>query len=813
MQIRNSNKKLGKILSFLCLLALVFIFSPSYSYAYAPSDLGKSLFSFYDTYVLSPLSQIWGDIFFNLDNTTPPSAPLLNQGGEGGGNSTPKKPETSSPITYITNNYPNTVRGPQGIQGIQGIPGLQGIQGAQGLQGPQGPAGGSGEFIGRGAASGATDLANSLAQRVSTALLNVSGNGTIGGDLNVTGTITGSVSGSINPGFTAGSVIFQGASGLAQDNANFFYDSTNHRLGIGTTTPSSPLTLYGSNSSTNLVTGGGVFQSLVNTDQTNGNFDSLSYRLINSTGGEVTGTRISGVFTNHTAGSESADLAFLTRNSGTVTEKMRILSNGNVGIGTTSPSYALDITAPSDKQLQLNGTAGQYVSQYFSYNGALKGQLYYDNTNDVFALGSANSSTKTQILGPSGSVAMTLITGGKVGINTTNPAVKFHVVGDGTNTAAFMSGRVGIGTTTPTTTLTVQGSGGGAFQGLSLIEANNADALAIINSGSSNKAYSFYSSGNDLRFYEYDTGQTLGGTGADRFAIQAGGNVGIGITNPGSRLVVKGSTTDSTASALNVTDSSSNSKLFVRNDGNVGIGTANPAVKLSVNGANTANVESRIDMGGNGAFSAILGFASAGTDYGQLYFDNSNNNFVLYQKYTSGDLLLGTNSTTNMTIKNGGNVGIGTASPTNILSLGNTAAQKFWIENSVTDVVGRALTVAAGGTVAGTSVSNVTGGNLILQSGLGTGTGASTISFQTGTTLTTGTTLQTMSTKMTILGSGNVGIGTTAPASLLQLATTRFIDTSSLRMISTDSSGNPGTFAGTATGSLRINPAASSGLG
>ncbi|KKP88020.1 MAG: Lipoprotein [Candidatus Nomurabacteria bacterium GW2011_GWA2_35_80] len=55
------------------------------------------------------------------------------------------------------------------------------------------------------------------------------------------------------------------------------------------------------------------------------------------------------------------------------------------------------------------------------------------------------------------------------------------------------------------------------------------------------------------------------------------------------------------------------------------------------------------------------------------------------------------------------------------------------------------------------------------QAGLGTGTGASTISFQTGTTLTTGLTLQTMSTKMTILGNGNVGIGTTTPDKLLHV--------------------------------------------
>lgn len=42
--------------------------------------------------------------------------------------------------------------------------------------------------------------------------------------------------------FTQGSVVFAGASGVySQDNAQFFWDDTNHRLGIGTSTPSTTL--------------------------------------------------------------------------------------------------------------------------------------------------------------------------------------------------------------------------------------------------------------------------------------------------------------------------------------------------------------------------------------------------------------------------------------------------------------------------------------------------------------------------------------------------------------------------------------------
>ena len=67
------------------------------------------------------------------------------------------------------------------------------------------------------------------------------------------------------------------------------------------------------------------------------------------------------------------------------------------------------------------------------------------------------------------------------------------------------------------------------------------------------------------------------------------------------------------------------------------------------------------------------------------------------------------------------------------------------------------MNVAQGGT------ADLAGGNLILSAGVGKGTGASNISFLTGTTLTSGTTLQALSEKMTILGNGNVGIGTTSP--------------------------------------------------
>ena len=47
------------------------------------------------------------------------------------------------------------------------------------------------------------------------------------------------------PSLTAGSVLFSNGTTIAEDNANFFWDDTNNRLGIGTNTPAYPLQVNG----------------------------------------------------------------------------------------------------------------------------------------------------------------------------------------------------------------------------------------------------------------------------------------------------------------------------------------------------------------------------------------------------------------------------------------------------------------------------------------------------------------------------------------------------------------------------------------
>lgn len=168
-----------------------------------------------------------------------------------------------------------------------------------------------------------------------TTLLGSGDLGTIGVGYGGTGTSTA---------FTAGSVVFAGTSGVySQDNANLFWDDTNNRLGISTTSPSSKLDIdAGSQIPIQTTTTQLTTQAFYCTDDTASGMNINYYKVGGSPAasdsvallrfyGEDSALnsqeygRITTLATDVTSGSEDSELRFSTVAAGTISSAMRLI--------------------------------------------------------------------------------------------------------------------------------------------------------------------------------------------------------------------------------------------------------------------------------------------------------------------------------------------------------------------------------------------------------------------------------------------------------------------------------------------------------
>jgi hypothetical protein len=139
-------------------------------------------------------------------------------------------------------------------------------------------------------------------------------------------------------------------------------------VGIGTTTPDCNLEIYGDTSSLKLTR-----------SKNNTNYGcSVDFALLNSANEKFTYGRVSGSIADNTNGSEDGLLSFQVGTNGSMgnnyqQEKMRILSNGNVGIGTSSPGAKLHVNG-GELRVTNADTAVARIALYGSSQGT--GQVF-----------------------------------------------------------------------------------------------------------------------------------------------------------------------------------------------------------------------------------------------------------------------------------------------------------------------------------------------------------------------------------------------------------------------------------------------------
>jgi hypothetical protein len=192
------------------------------------------------------------------------------------------------------------------------------------------------------------------------------GGGPVGGATNLT---------------TVGSVPYVSASGtLDQDAGQFVWDATNNRLGIGTATPSQKLEVAG----IGRFTGTGAFSVGDEAGAlriTSNNASLQPFGLFNATNG-YTGIRVGAISVGTTYASSDAPAAGM-------------IVQGNVGIGTTIPGYALDVSGT------INASAAYRISGNLLSDASrnLLIASIYDTglTNQLMTFGGASVTVKNGI--------------------------------------------------------------------------------------------------------------------------------------------------------------------------------------------------------------------------------------------------------------------------------------------------------------------------------------------------------------------------------------------------------------------------------
>lgn len=315
-----------------------------------------------------------------------------------------------------------------------------------------------------------------------------------------------------------------------------------------------------------------------------------------------------------------ASEAFIIRgekNDGTTRDHLYVRNDGNIGIGTSNPSYALDVNSNA------------------RINYAAIGDPGFGATYAGFAHSSAFSTTNYALLSDSsGNTYLNCATGQKLNFRVNNA-----------DQGAWNTTGLGVGTSTPSVKLDVTGSAR-----ITSNAAASSSPLLQLQNNNSNLGF----------FVNLSSGSYNGLVSAGDYAILAGLN------------------SQNSADFVLGTWSSSNAGIKISKTGNVGIGVANPAFNLDVSktmrasnlllgtSTDTTRIISALDnnLPNNTTQYITFGKAAATNDQAEISFAYAS------AGSTTNRVSIGVfGSPNHFNVLAGGNVGIGTASPSRKLEV------------------------------------------------------------------------------------------------------------------------------------------------
>ena len=368
-----------------------------------------------------------------------------------------------------------------------------------------------------------------------------------------------------------------------------------------------------------------------------------------------------------------------------ITEALRIIQGGNIGIGTTNPLARFTVKSQN---------------RYISIMDSGENNWTEIRAHDDTAINSYSwlflSSMKT-VFKTNGSERMIINSDGNVGIGTTSPGGKLTIYGDDSESTASKL------------LLKVQDKvAENEWTGIGLGGYNQTSKSAIIH-----ERTALYGRGN-LHFCQNNVSDDTDVTKSDsKMTIDYSGNVGIGTTNPDKILHIHSSSSSGNGLYISNPDADSNGMNYFFNShstyglilqeydnnhgfksniltiekgtGNVGIGTNNPGTLLHIHGGDTGTStfndvvlkltgQSDNNYGSVGILFNMRSEASGAKAgiFGKDYAGTWNRASLAFCTNNEGNSNDASISDVKMVIRETGNVGIGTSSPGTLLHIHKT---------------------------------------------------------------------------------------------------------------------------------------------